>query len=91
MFSMLRYCKCGLLAGFIGLLAGMAGQIYIYEFSDRNAALMQAASIFKELDELSFVISFGAATVFLYFCALVQYRRWNKDKQRDKESSHSIR
>ena len=42
MFSVLRYCKCGLIAGLIGMLAGMAGQIYIYEVSDRNAALMQA-------------------------------------------------
>lgn len=47
MFSVLRYCKCGLIAGLIAMLAGMAGQIYIYEVSDRNAALMQAAGVFS--------------------------------------------
>jgi len=26
MFRILRYCKCGLIAGLIGMIAGMAGQ-----------------------------------------------------------------
>lgn len=51
MFRVLRYCRICLTAGLIGMLAGMVGQIYIYEFSDRNDVLMQAASVFKELDE----------------------------------------
>ena len=42
MFRVLRYCRICLAAGMIGMLAGMAGQIYIYEFSDRNDVLMQA-------------------------------------------------
>ena len=85
MFRVLRYCSICMAAGVISMLAGMAGQIYIYEFSDRIAALMQAASVFKELDELSFMISFASAAVFLYFCVLVQYRRCNRDKQRNKK------
>ena len=40
MFRVLRYCKICLTAGLIGMLAGMAGQIYIFEFSDRNDVLM---------------------------------------------------
>ena len=83
MFSVLRYCKCGLIAGLIGMLAGMAGQIYIYEVSDRNAALMQAAGVFKDLDEIAFVVAFVSACVFVYFCTLVEYRRWCRKKQRD--------
>ena len=85
MFRVLRYCKICLTAGLIGMLAGMAGQIYIYEFSDKNDVLMQAASVFKELDELSFLVAFAAALAFLYFCALLEYRRWHRQKKRDEK------
>jgi len=47
------------------MLSGIAGQVYIYEFSDRNDVLMQAAIAFKELDELSFLVLITAALVFL--------------------------
>lgn len=83
MFRILRYCKCGLIAGLIGMIAGMAGQIYIYEVSDRNAALMQAASVFKALDEIAFVVAFFSACVFVYFCTFVEYRRWCRKKQQN--------
>ena len=83
MFRILRYCKSGLLAGIIGMLAGMAGQIYIYEFSDRNDVLMQAATVFMDLDELSFVVAFVAAVVFLYFCVVLEYRRWHRKNSSD--------
>ena len=83
MFRILRYCKSGLLAGIIGMLAGMAGQIYIYEFSDRNDVLMQAATVFMDLDELSFVVAFVAAVVFLYFCVVLEYRRWHRNNNSD--------
>ena len=69
MFRILRYCYSFVVAGLIGMLAGMVGQIYIYEFSDRNAVLMQAASVFNELDELSFMVVLVATAgfpVFLY-------------------------
>lgn len=83
MFRILRYCKSGLLAGIIGMLAGMAGQIYIYEFSDRNDVLMQAATVFMDLDELSFVVAFVAAVVFLYFCVVLECRRWHRKNNSD--------
>ena len=83
MFRKLRYCKSGLIAGLIGMMAGMAGQIYIYEFSDRNAVLMQAASLFKELDELSFLVAFVSIIAFMYFCVILEYRRWHRQKNRD--------
>ena len=83
MFRILRYCKSGLLAGIIGMLAGMAGQIYIYEFSDRNDVLLQAATVFMDLDELSFVVAFVAAVVFLYFCVVLEYRRWHRKNSSD--------
>ena len=83
MFRVLRYCRICLAAGMIGMLAGMAGQIYIYEFSDRNAVLMQAASVFNELDELSFMVALASAAVFLYFCVLIEYRRWSRNKNRN--------
>lgn len=83
MFRVLRYCRICLTAGLIGMLAGIAGQIYIYEFSDRNDVLMQAATVFMELDELSFLVVFTAAWVFLYFCAVIEYRRWSRKKKRD--------
>ena len=83
MFRVLRYCYSCVVAGLIGMLAGMVGQIYIYEFSDRNAVLMQAASVFNELDELSFVVALAAAAVFLYFCVLIEYRRWSRNKKRN--------
>ena len=85
MFRVLRYCYSCVVAGLIGMLAGMVGQIYIYEFSDRNAVLMQAASVFNELDELSFVVAFVAAAVFLYFCVLIEYRRWSRMKHNDEK------
>ena len=83
MFRVLRYCYSCVVAGLIGMLAGMVGQIYIYEFSDRNAVLLQAASVFNELDELSFVVALAAAAVFLYFCVVIEYRRWSRNKKRN--------
>lgn len=85
MFRVLRYCYSCVVAGLIGMLAGMVVQIYIYEFSDRNAVLMQAASVFNELDELSFVVAFVAAAVFLYFCVVIEYRRWSRMKHNDEK------
>ena len=85
MFRVLRYCYSCVVAGLIGMLAGMVGQIYIYEFSDRNADLMQAASVFNELDELSFMVALAAAAVFLYFCVLIEYRRWSRMKHNDEK------
>ena len=85
MFRVLRYCYSCVVAGLIGMLAGMVGQIYIYEFSDRNAVLMQAASVFNELDELSFMVALAAAAVFLYFCVLIEYRRWSRMKHNDEK------
>ena len=81
----MRYCYSCVVAGLIGMLAGMVGQIYIYEFSDRNAVLMQAASVFNELDELSFVVAFVAAAVFLYFCVVIEYRRWSRMRHNDEK------
>lgn len=83
MFRVLRYCWSGLIAGLIGMLAGMAGQIYIYEFSDRNAVLLQAATVFRELDELAFLVAMMSTLVFMYFCLLLEYRRWSRRKQWD--------
>lgn len=83
MFRVLRHCKICLTAGLIGMLAGIAVQVYIYEFSDRNDVLMQAASVFKDLDELSFIVTFAAAMVFLYFCIVLEYRHWYRQKNRD--------
>ena len=83
MFRVLRYCKICLTAGLIGMLAGMVGQIYIYEFSDRDDVLMQAATVFMDLDELSFLVAFAAAWVFLYFCVVLEYRRWSRRKKRN--------
>lgn len=84
MFRKLRYCKTGLIAGLIGMITGMAGQVYIYEFSDRSDALMQAAGVFKELDELSFLVAFVSIIAFLYFCIMLEYRRWSRQRKRDK-------
>ena len=83
MFRILRYCKSGLIAGLIGMMAGMVGQIYIYEFSDRSTVLMQAATVFMDLDELSFLVTFAAAWIILYFCVVLEYRRWSRKKKRD--------
>jgi hypothetical protein len=85
MFRVLRYCRICLTAGLIGMLAGIAGQIYIYEFSDRNDVLMQAATVFMDLDELSFLVAFTAAWVFLYFCIVLEYRRWHRKNNSDEE------
>ena len=85
MFRILRYCYSCVVAGLIGMLAGMVGQIYIYEFSDRNAALMQAASVFNELDELSFMVVLAATAVLLYFCIVIEYRRWSRINQNDEK------
>ncbi len=85
MFRILRYCYSFVVAGLIGMLAGMVGQIYIYEFSDRNAVLMQAASVFNELDELSFMVLLVATAVLLYFCIVIEYRRWSRINQNDEK------
>ena len=85
MFRILRYCYSFVVAGLIGMLAGMVGQIYIYEFSDRNAVLMQAASVFNELDELSFMVVLVATAVLLYFCIVIEYRRWSSINQNDEK------
>ncbi|MBQ6429415.1 MAG: hypothetical protein IJK11_02200 [Acidaminococcaceae bacterium] len=44
-------CYILLAASVVYMLSDMAGQIYIYESSVSDAALIQAASVFKELDE----------------------------------------
>lgn len=85
MFRILRYCYSFVVVGLIGMLAGMVGQIYIYEFSDRNAVLMQAASVFNELDELSFMVVLVATAVLLYFCIVIEYRRWSRINQNDEK------
>ena len=85
MFRILRYCYSFVVAGLIGMLAGMVGQIYIYEFSDRNAVLMQAASVFNELDALSFMVVLVATAVLLYFCIVIEYRRWSRINQNDEK------
>lgn len=85
MFRILCYCYSFVVAGLIGMLAGMVGQIYIYEFSDRNAVLMQAASVFNELDELSFMVVLVATAVLLYFCIVIEYRRWSRINQNDEK------
>lgn len=85
MFRILRYCYSFVVAGLIGMIAGMVGQIYIYEFSDRNAVLMQAASVFNELDELSFMVVLVATAVLLYFCIVIEYRRWSRINQNDEK------
>ncbi len=85
MFRILRYCYSFVVAGLIGMLAGMVGQIYIYEFSNRNAVLMQAASVFNELDELSFMVVLVATAVLLYFCIVIEYRRWSRINQNDEK------
>lgn len=85
MFRILRYCYSFVVAGLIGMLAGMVGQIYIYEFSDRNAVLMQATSVFNELDELSFMVVLVATAVLLYFCIVIEYRRWSRINQNDEK------
>ncbi len=83
MFRKFRYCIIGLIAGLIGMAVGMAGQVYIYEFSDRNDVLMQAARVFKELDELAFLVAFCSAVIFLISCVVLEYRRWRRRKKRD--------
>ena len=85
MFRILRYCYSFVVAGLISMLAVMVGQIYIYEFSDRNAVLMQAASVFNELDELSFMVVLVATAVLLYFCIVIEYRRWSRINQNDEK------
>ena len=85
MFRILCYCYSFVVAGLIGMLAGMVGQIYIYEFSDRDAVLMQAASVFKELDELSFMVVLVATAVLLYFCIVIEYRRLSRINQNDEK------
>lgn len=85
MFRKLRYCKSGLYAGLIGMVAGMAGQIYIYEFSDRNAVLMQAAIAFRELDELAFLVAMVSIIAFLYFCIILEHRRWSRRKKQNEK------
>lgn len=85
MFRILRYCYSFVVAGLIGMLAGMVGQIYIYEFSDRDAVLMQAVSVFNELDELSFMVVLVATAVLLYFCIVIEYRRWSRINQNDEK------
>ncbi len=85
MFRILCYCYSFVVAGLIGMLAGMVGQIYIYEFSDRNAVLMQAVSVFNELDELSFMVVLVATAVLLYFCIVIEYRRWSRINQNDEK------
>ena len=44
---------------------------------------MQAATVFMDLDELSFVVALAAAVVFLYFCVVLEYRRWHRKNNSD--------
>lgn len=76
MFRQIRIWVSVMVAGTIGMLAGLAGQIYVYEFSDRSAVLLQAASVFGEMDELSLCVVLVALLFLLYECLKVEWRRW---------------
>jgi hypothetical protein len=73
------------MTGLIGMMAGMAGQIFIYEFSDRNTVLMQAATVFKELDELSFLVAFVSSS-----CLCISAQCWNTDGGADGRSGMKL-
>ena len=49
----------------------------------KDPSLMQAATVFNELDELSFLVVLAAAAVFLYFCVVIEYRRWSRITQKN--------
>ena len=57
----------------ICLAAGMIGML----------AGMAGQIVFMDLDELSFLVAFAAAVVFLYFCVVLEYRRWSRNKKRN--------
>ena len=52
------------------------------EVSDRNAALMQAAGMLKDLDEMAFLVAFFPPE-FSYVSSPFEYRRWCRNKKRD--------
>lgn len=64
----IRFCKIGIIAGLLGMTAGMGGYIYIQEFSNKTPALLQAAKIFSEIDTVSFILALTCAILisFLY-------------------------
>ena len=82
----LRYYISGMIAGLMGMAAGMAGQIYIYEFTNRPVELLQATVVFREIDELSFFVSFVSVMLFLFSCLAVEVKRYiRKCKVQKKE------
>lgn len=76
MFRFIRVCFSGMIAGFIGMFVGLVGEIYVYEFSDRSDALLQAAVAFSELDNLSFLVCYFFVLLFLLLCLAVEVHRF---------------
>ena len=76
MFRQIRIWVSVMVAGTIGMLAGLAGQIYVYEFSNRSAVLLQAASVFGEIDEFSLCVVLVSLLFLLYECLKVEWKRW---------------
>ena len=78
LFRRIRICLIGMVAGFIGMLAGLAGEIYIYEFSDRSLELVQAAVVFGELDAVSFLVCYFFMLLFLVLCVSLEAKRFRR-------------
>lgn len=71
-------------AGVIGMLAGMAGYVYILECTDKTPALLQAAKVFSDIDVCSFVLTLAGVLyiglVLLYKEMRYSWRRWRKKR-----------
>ena len=85
MIRCLRYYISGMEAGLIGMFAGVLGQVYIYELTDRPMELLQAASIFKEIDEVSFVVTLVSMSMFAFTCIVVEVKRYFRRRRKKLE------
>ena len=87
MFRYIRFCVSCMVAGLIGMFAGTVGRVYIFEFSDRSDVLLQAASVFSDLDELSFLVSLGSVLLLVFLCLAVEWKRWQRKREKKRLDS----
>lgn len=85
MFRVYRLYKVFLsvvIAGFIGMLAGLGAYAYIMEFTEKTPELLQAAETFRDLDELSFIVTMigmsGIIIIALYYEIRHSWQRWHR-------------
>ena len=72
MIRCFRYCISAMEAGAIGMVAGMLGEL-------------QAAVVFREIDEVSFFVTLFSMILFVSVCVKVEINQYCRQRRKNRE------